>query len=193
MTSNRLLAPLAISLGLALASSTAWADTKKELVAKLLQVQQPAIEGLGNQLVGNTANQVLQAVGRQMGRVPAEKRDALGKELQADVKKFYDDAAPQLRAAAVKLAPTTLGPVYEEKLSEEELKTVIAWLESPTSKKFQAIANEVQQSLGQKLVNETKAQIEPKLKALEKTLTSKLEAAAGPADKPAAGNNNTKK
>lgn len=199
MTSNRMLAPMAslasmaITLGLALASPAAWADTKKELVAKLLQLQQPAIEGLGNTLISNTANGVLQAVGRQMGRVPAEKREALGKELQADVKKFYDDSAPQLRAAAVRLAPSTLGAVYEEKLSEDELKTVIAWLESAASKKFQQIGNELQQNLAQKLITETKAQVEPKLKSLEKTLTTKLEAAIGSPDKPAPAGNNNKK
>jgi hypothetical protein len=183
MTPKRLLAAAAIALSLAATAGTAAAESKKELVAKVLQLQQPGIEGLGNTVAGNTANQVLQAAGRALVNVPADKREAVAKELQAEVKKFYDDVSPQLRVAAVKLAPTALGTTYDEKFNEEELKTLIAWLESPVNKKFQQIAGEMQQTLGQKLVDETKSQVEPRLKALEQALQAKLKAAAGPEPK----------
>lgn len=188
MTRNRLLASLAIALSLATATGAALAESKKELVAKVLLLQQNGIEGLGNTVAGNTANQVLQAAGRALARVPADKREAVGKELQAEVKKFYDDVAPQLRTSAVKLAPSTLGVTYEEKFSEDELKVLITWLESPVNKKFQQVALEMQQSLGQKLVSETKGQVEPRLKELEQALQAKLNAAT-----PAAKASGTKK
>jgi uncharacterized protein len=181
MTPNRLMAGLAVTLSLAAASSSPMAQTKQELVAKVLLLQQPGIEALGNTLAGNTANQVMQVVARAMGRVPADKREAVAKDLQGEVRKFYDDVSPQLRAAAVRLAPSTIGASYEEKFTEDELKTLIAWLESPVNKKFQQTAQEMQQGLGTKLVAETKAQVEPKLKALEQRLSGKIDAAAGPA------------
>jgi uncharacterized protein len=145
---------------------------KKELVQKVLTLQQAGIEGIGNALANQTANQVLQVAGQAVARVPAEKREALAAE-------FFDDIAPVLRASAVKTAPTTIGTALEEKFSEDELKVLVTWLESPVSKKYQQMSGELQQSLGQKLVADTRPQIEPKLKALEGVLGSKLQAAAG--------------
>ena len=100
-------------------------------------------------------------------------------ELQAEVKKFFDDIAPVLRAAALKSAPSTIGASLEEKFSEDELKVLIGWLESPVSKKYQQMSGEMQQALGQKVVADTRPQVEPKLKALEGVMGSKLRAAVG--------------
>lgn len=152
---------------------------KKDLVQKVLTLQQAGIEGIGNQVANQTATQVLQVAGQAMARVPADKRDALGAELQAEVRKFFDDVAPILRASAVKNAPSTIGAALEERFSEDELKVLIGWLESPVSVKYQQMTAELQQALGQKLVAETRPQVEPKLKALEGVLGSKLRAAVG--------------
>lgn len=160
---------------------------KKELVQKVLTLQQPAIEGLGTALATQTANQVLQAAGQALAGVPADKREALGAELQAEARKFFEDIAAILRAGAVKTAPSTIGAALEEKFSDEELKTLVAWLESPVSKKFQQMSSELQQSLGQKLVADTRPQIDPKLKALETVMRNKLQAAGASAG-PASGN-----
>ena len=88
----------------------------------------------------------------------------------------------------MKNAPSTIGAALEEKFSEDELKVLIGWLESPVSKKYQQVSAELQQTLGQKLVAETRPQVEPKLKALEGVMGSKLRAAIGEpgAAKPAA-------
>ncbi|MDH4393340.1 MAG: DUF2059 domain-containing protein [Aquabacterium sp.] len=152
---------------------------KKDMVQKVLTLQQAGIEGIGSALANQTATQVLQVAGQAMARVPADKREALGAELQAEVKKFFDDVAPILRASAVKNAPSTIGTALEETFSEDELKVLIGWLESPVSKKYQQVSSELQQALGQKLVAETRPQVEPKLKALEGVLGNKLRAAVG--------------
>jgi uncharacterized protein len=162
----------------AMAQSTA-SPAKKELVQKVLTLQQAGIEGIGNALANQTATQVLQVAGQALARVAPEKREALGAELQAEVKKFFDDVAPILRASAVKNAPTTIGSVLEEKFSEDELTVLINWLESPVSQKYQQVSAQLQQALGQKLVAETRPQVEPKLKALESVLGNKLRAAVG--------------
>jgi hypothetical protein len=187
-----LIARLACAALLTAAAATASAQgtaspAKKELVQKVLTLQQPAIEGLGTALATQTANQVLQAAGQAMAGVPADKREALGAELQAEARKFFEDIAAILRSGAVKTAPSTIGAALEEKFSDEELKTLVAWLESPVSKKFQQMSSELQQSLGQKLVADTRAQIDPKLKALETVMRNKLQA-AGVAAAPASAN-----
>lgn len=166
-------------------AQTAASPAKKELVQRALKLQQPAFENVGNALAGQTANQVLQLIGQAITRLPADKREALAPELQAEVKKFYDEISPTLRDRAVALAPSTVGLNIEEKFSEEELKVLVAWLESPVYHKFQAAAGDMLQSLGQKLVADTRPVIEPKLKALEVTMQAKL-VAAGVAKVPAA-------
>ena len=170
-------------LALSLVAAPAQAQSKKELVAKVVQLQQGGVDALARQLAGQTAGNMLQLAGQAMAQVPADKRDAVGKDVQAEVKKFHDDIEPMLRDKAAKLAPATLGPVLDEKFSEDELKQVIAWLESPAAKKYQQVSPELEAALAQKLVADTRPLIEPKLKALQQSLQKKL---GLPAEAPAA-------
>ena len=164
---------LAVLIALGSAGS-AQAQTKKELVAKLMQLQQTGIDNVGRALAGQTSQRVLLAAGQAIPRLPADKREAAAKDVQADVKKFYDEVEPVLRKRATELAPGTLGPVYEEKFSEDELKQVIAWLESPLSKKFQQVDGEIASTLAQNVVADTRSTIEPRLKVLEASLGKRL-------------------
>ena len=153
---------------------------KKELVKKALQLQQAGIESIGVAMANQAAGQLLQLVTPAITRLPEDKRMGVATELQAEVRKFQGEVVPILRASATKWAPSTLGTALEEKLTESELKTLIAWLESPVSRKYQQLSGEAQQALTQKIVAETRPQIEPKLKALEQTMMAKLKAASAP-------------
>jgi hypothetical protein len=148
---------------------------KKQLVAKIISLQTPGIEALARQMVEQPAAQLLQQAGPALQqRVPAEQREAVGREIQADVRKFVDEAAPVARERAVKLAPSTIGTILEERMTEDELKQVIAILESPANKKFQSLAGDMQRSLAEKLVAETRPLIQPKLQALEQSVAKRL-------------------
>jgi uncharacterized protein len=164
---------------------------KKQLVAKIIALQQPGIEALARQLVEQPAAQLLQQAGPALQqRVPAEQREAVGREIQADVRKFVDEATPLTRDRAIKLAPSTIGTVLEERMTEDELKQVIAILESPANKKFQSLAGDMQRALAEKLVTETRPLIQPKLQALEQTVAKRLGITpppAGAAPAPAPG------
>ncbi len=178
-------APPATPAAAAVASSPA----KKELVKKALQLQQAGIEGVGAAMASQAAGQLLQIATPAITRLPEDKRQGVATELQAEVRKFQGEVTPILRASAMKWAPSTLGTALEEKLTEDELKTLIAWLESPVSRKYQQLSGGAQQALTQKIVAETRPQVEPKLKALEQTMMAKLKAAsaapASSAPKPA--------
>jgi hypothetical protein len=169
----RQLAPLAL-LALALAAAPVQAQNKKELVAKVLQLHQQGIENVGRVIAGQTSQQMLQAAGQVLPGVPADKREAVGKEIQDDVKKFYDDIEPLLTKRAIELAPAMVGAAYEDQFSEDELKAVIAWLESPVSKKYAQMDRDQGNALAEKVVADTRPTIEPKLKALEATLAKRL-------------------
>lgn len=167
-------------------------STKKELVAKVLLLQQPAIEQAAQALAERPALQMMQSAGVALqSQVAADKREAIAKEIQADVKKYVDEAVPLVRERAVKLAPTTVGAVLEEKFSEDELKQLIAIIESPVNRKFLQLGGEMQKALIDKLVAETQGVIEPKVQALEQSIGKRLgltapASAASKAAKPSA-------
>ncbi|MCU0966247.1 MAG: DUF2059 domain-containing protein, partial [Burkholderiaceae bacterium] len=160
-----------------------------ELVQKLLTLQQPGIEGAARNIVERPAAQMMQEAGRMLQtQFPADKREAIGKTIEADAKKYVEEAYPPVRERAIKLAPTTLGAAFEEKFSEDELKQLIAWFESPVNKKFQQASGEMQSNFMQKLVAEARPLVEPKLQALEQKVRAALgaPAAGAPADGAAA-------
>jgi hypothetical protein len=162
---------------------------KKELVQKLLALQQPGIEGAARNIVERPAAQMMQEAGRVLQtQVPADKREAIGKTIEADAKKYVEETYPTVRDRALKLAPTTLGATLEEKFTEDELKQLIAWFESPVNKKFQQASGEMQSNFMQKLVAESRPVLEPKLQALEQKVRASLgvPAAAAPAEGTAA-------
>lgn len=189
MKISYLLGALALcACGLAQAQGTA-SPAKKELVQKLLALQQPGIEAAARGVVERPAAQMMQEAGRVLQtQFPADKREAIGKSIEADAKKYVEDTYPAVRERAVKLAPSTLGATLEEKFTEEELKQLVAWFESPVNKKFQQTSGEMQNNFMQKLLAEARPLVEPKLQALEQKMRSALGAppAGGSADSAAA-------
>ena len=148
---------------------------KKALVARILKVQQPGIEGMSRSMAERPAIALMDRAGPALAeRVAADKREAVGKEIQADVKKYLDEAVPLVTSRAVRLAPTTVGPFLEEKFTEEELKEVAAFLESPAINKFQQLSGEMQKVLLEKVLADTKGVIEPKVVALEQSVSKRL-------------------
>jgi len=175
-----------VTLLVVASSVQAQTTAKKELVAKVLLLQQPAIEQAAQALAERPALQMLQQAGMALqSQLPADKREAVAKEIQAEAKKYADEAVPLVRERAVKLAPSTVGALLEEKFNEDELKQLIAIIESPVNRKFLQLGGEMQNALIDKLVAETQAVVEPKVRALEQAIGKRL-AQAAPAAAPAA-------
>jgi uncharacterized protein len=180
--------PAALALTL-IVSPAAQAQSKKELAAKVAQLQQPAVEALAREIGRDTLQRVGSAAGQLVGNLPADKREAVGKQIEADVKAFYAETEARLRESTTKVATPALASYLEEKFSEDELKQLAAWLDSSVAKKYQQLGGDMQAMLARTLIEDTKPQIEPKLKALEETLKKRFVAAAPPAStasKPAA-------
>ena len=161
-------------------------QAKKDLVQKLLALQQPVFENIARTVVERPAIQLMQAAGQALQtQIPADKRESTGKSIEADVKKFVEESVPVLRDRAVKLAPSTFGTVFEEKFTEEELKQLIAWTESPVNKKFKQTMPEVESGFVKKLITEAAPLLDPKLQGLQQKVRATLSANAASA--PAAG------
>ena len=176
-----IVALLSVAFG-AQAQST---PAKKELAARIVKLQMPGIEGLARSLAEQPAVALLERAGQILpARVPPERQEAVGKEIQADVKRFVDEAVPIVRDRAVKLAPATIGAVLEEKFTEDELRQEVSVMENPAWIKFQQLGPDMQKPLMEKLIAETRPQVEPKIKALEQSIARRLgiqEGAAAPA------------
>lgn len=160
---------------------------KKELAARIVKLQQPGIDMVARQLVEQPALQILQQANTVMQqRVAPDRRQAVAADIQADARKYAEDLAPLVREKATKLAPGVIQPMLEEKFSEDELKQLIAIIESPVNRKYQAMGPELQRALGQKLVEEMKPALEPRLKALAQSVQGRLQPPAA-ASAPASG------
>lgn len=172
---------LTVLLAATTAAQAQSSPAKKELVARILKVQQPGIEATARSLVEQPAVELMgNAANALPVRVAKDKQDAVAKEIHADVQKYIDDAVPIVRDRAVKLAPSTIGTLLEEKFTEDELKQVVAIIESPVYGKFQRMGEDMQKALIDKVVADTRATIEPKVRVLEQTVAKRLGVTSAP-------------
>ncbi len=179
---------VAALLLLAAAAGAQTTAPKKELVAKLLQLQQPAIERSAIMMIERPAATLMQQAGAVLHtRIPPDKREAIAKDMQADVKKYADELVPLVRERAVKLAPSTIGALLEERFTEDELKQIIAITESPVYRRYQQVGGELEKALIDKLVDELRSVIDPKVRALDQALVARLGLPVKPAQGAASG------
>lgn len=161
------------------AGTHAVSPAKQELVQRVLQLWQ--VEAISQNMLSEPVTEAVgQARAMLQGRATVEKRDVAMREIAADAKKFMDDTAPVVRSSAQKLIPTTVAPLLAEKFTEEELRQIIAILESPVKKKFEALVPDMQKALGEKLAADTRPTIDPKLEDLRQRIGMRLRTAVMP-------------
>ncbi|MEN9543329.1 MAG: hypothetical protein RLZZ598_162 [Pseudomonadota bacterium] len=147
---------------------------KIDLAQRLVALQSNNLDGLAHNLVETPARQMLSAAEPLIGRVPPEKREAAAKQIQADARRYVDETYPLVRKRAAELASTQLQAAIEEKFSEDELRQIVSFLESPANKKLQQTLPEISSVLAQKLVADTRPSVEPRIKALETSVAKQL-------------------
>lgn len=147
---------------------------KLALINKLIQLQQPGVENIGRMLLQQPVGNLMQGAGQALQQMPADKREAAAKAIEVEVRKFVDETVPLMRERGARLSGATWTPLLDERFTEDELKQTIAWLESPTSKKYQQLGTEMQQALAQKMVADTRTTVETRLKTLEQTIAKQL-------------------
>lgn len=159
---------------------------KKELVAKILQAQKPGFEMTARRVVEQPAIQMLQQAGQVIRqRVPEDKREETFKALQADARKYVEDTFPQVRDQTVALSTTAIGPVLEQRMTESELRQVLAVYESAAFRKYQGLAGDMERALMEQLAPQARPVVEANARALQQTMAKRLEAATGAASAPA--------
>jgi hypothetical protein len=174
-----------LTVALASSSMAAMAQDKATLIKQFIDIQRPGIESLARGLVEQSSAPIAQAGSQYLQtQVPEAKRESAAKAADTELKKYFDDAYPIVRDKAVQLAPGALTPLLEQNFSEDELKQLLAWINSPLSKKYQDLNPKMQTALTEKLVADTRATIEPKMRALDENVAKALGA---PTEAPAQG------
>jgi hypothetical protein len=144
-------------------------DAKRELAVKLAAIQAKNDGGaLTDQLVQSAAVPMIQGWSQRLDEsVPPARQKDVRDKLDVELKKFVDNTKKTVESQVNKSAESTLVPVYMEKFSEEELRTIVTYLESPVSGKFMTVAGEATNAWAKKVVESTKPQVEAGAKAFD--------------------------
>ncbi len=153
--------------------------SKQALIDKVLTLWRMDSIGL-SMLQAPVSDAVAQARAVLQGRATDEKRDAAMTDIVNEARKFMEDTTPTVRNSAQKLIPSKVAPLLAERFSEEELKQMIAILESPVKQKFEALLPELQKSLGEAVATDSGPVINPKLQDLKQRIGMRLRAAVTP-------------
>lgn len=153
---------------------------KKDLIQRLQVITQPEIDVMAQQIATQPASQLI-GMSQQIlaNQVPADKREAAAKQIEAALKKYADEAVPLVKAAANKASPGIYSALLDEKFTEAELRQLVTFLESPVRKKWQLAVPELQNELVRSVIDSAKDQVDPKLNAAQQTITKVLETASG--------------
>jgi uncharacterized protein len=167
-----------MATALAATSLTAHAQSRKELVQKLVAVQQASLEATARGLAEAPARQLVGAAQPILAQaVPPEKREATGKAVDAEIKKYLDAAGPIVRASTNKVSQGAVLSGIEGKFTDDELKQLVTMLESPVLKKYQGMLPELSKNLVEQAVADARPQVDPKLQAAQENIRKILDKA----------------
>ncbi|WAC72400.1 DUF2059 domain-containing protein [Roseateles sp. SL47] len=159
---------------LAFAQKADSSPAKKELINKVLKLQQPAIEQLTVGVLSRPVNDLAQKLMPAIRRLPEDKRESTAKSIDASLRKFMEDNSPALIEKGKSIQASTIGLTLDEKFSEDELKQLVAWLESPVSKKFAEVAPDLQAVYTKKLIDDNGKALDDKFNALQTNIAKQL-------------------
>lgn len=161
------------------AAPAAISPAKQALINRILTLWN--IDSIGQSMLqAPVADAVQQARAMLQGRASVEKRDAAMTDIVAEARKFMEEATPITRASADKLIPTTVAPILAERFNEDELRQLVAILESPVKKKFESLVPEMQRKLGEGVAADSRPVIDAKMKGLTEKIGLRLRAAVTP-------------
>ncbi|MFT3779876.1 MAG: DUF2059 domain-containing protein [Ottowia sp.] len=164
--------PVAIFFVAACALSTgvsAQNDAKRALAVKLAQMQQKADgPALAEQLTASAVQPLLINWSQRLDEsVPPARQKEVRDKLDVELKKFAESTEKIVEGQVAKAAEAALVPIFMEKLTEDDMKTIIAYMESPVSAKFQALGPDASNAWAKRVVDATKSQVESGAKSFD--------------------------
>lgn len=158
---------------------------KKELVQRLLNLQQNQLDDITSDVVARPAQQIAAAADEALQtQVPPAKHPPIVKKIQESLQKYKEGTMPLVRDRAGKISQASIGPFLEEKFTEEELRQLVTSLEAPAFKKFQQAQPELINLYVAAVRKDLATAVQPKIDALERDVRAALGVQA-PASAPA--------
>ena len=133
----------------------------------LLAVQHPATDALEKS-----------SIALQTSHVPKERADKTMKEIGVDVQKYIDTTMPLAIASAKKNVGPAVGPLLAQNFTTEELRQLVALLESPVKSKFEKLLPQLENAVGQKVQADVGVQANKNIQVLTESVGTKLRVAA---------------
>jgi uncharacterized protein len=160
-----------------LASAQSISEEKQKLVQRVLELWH--LEDTAIVMVQRPAADALQQSRIALqGRVAAPKQEVVLREIASEVQKYIDEATPIVRDNARRLKAPVVAPLLAQNFSDDELRQLIALLESPVKKKFEQLVPQFERAFGEKVAADSRAAIDPKLQAMTQAVGLKLRAAS---------------
>ncbi len=162
------------------------ADSKRALASRAIAAQEgPEMQRMFSQLADSAVQPLIARWNERVVQLPAAKQEAAVKNLDAELKKFNDDAMQIISAQASKIGDV-LVTAYADRFSEEELKQLVAMMEAPVFKKYQSVAPELGNIYVKALVDSSRDRITQRSKVFDTSAEKIVGAApaAAPAKKP---------
>ena len=110
----------------------------------------------------------------QQSHMPADKVDKNMKDVSIDVQKYIDTATPIATASAKKHMATSVVPLLAQNFTNDELKQLIALLESPVKAKFEKLVPLVNTTLGKQVQDDVGPTINKDIDAMTQAVGTKL-------------------
>ena len=144
-------------------------DAKKTLATKLAQMQAKSDgAAMANQLTADAVQLPLSTWSQRLDEsVPPARQKDVRDKLDVELKKFADNTHKAIDAQVSKAAEAALVPVFMDKLSEDEMKTIIAYMESPAAVKFQSLSADAGNAWAQKVIDATRPTVEANVKSFD--------------------------
>lgn len=158
-------------------------DAKRDLALKLAQLQAKIDQaGIVEQMTASAVQPLIAGWSMRLDEaVPPAKQKEVRDKLDVELKKFADSTQKAIEAQAPKAAEAAFVPLFMEKLTEDEMRTIIAYLESPVSAKFQDLGAAAGSAWVEKIVESTRASVEGSAKTFEAAAERIVSSASAPA------------
>jgi hypothetical protein len=176
---------VALSLACALGSN-AFAQDKHALATELAQLQTKLDgPGLTDQLAAGAQQPLIQKWSQQLQAVPAARQQEVRSQLNEALEKFNTSAHQAIQAQIGPAAESALVPIFMEKLSDDDLRTLVTFFKSSASAKYQALGADATNAWAQKIVEATRTSVEGSASTFD-AAAAKIVGAAAPAAAPSA-------
>jgi hypothetical protein len=171
---------IAASFAAGAAAQTAQVSPEKQALVQRVLAKMP-MDNVGLAMLQKPiAEAVVQARAVLQGRVAPDKQQAVLKEINLEAEKVFNEEAPLVRASTRAAVDSAVAPLLAQRFTDDELEQLAAILESPVKAKFDALAPEIQKTLGQSVAKANQAQVNARLTELQNKIGLRLRSAITP-------------